>query len=103
MPDAVKGQLPAMCVGFHQSVHSLAQRFLSEMRRYYYVTPTSYLEFLALYKNLLGERQADVMGVKQRYEVGLEKLAGTEESVAGTSGICPKIESPVVETWRVKL
>ena len=43
----------------------------------------SYLELLGSYKKLLAKRQDEVMSAKKRYEVGLEKLATTEESVAG--------------------
>jgi dynein heavy chain len=68
---------------FHNSVHRLSARFLSEQRRHYYVTPTSYLELLLSYKDLLGRRQQQVQLAKQRYETGLEKLQTTEESVSG--------------------
>ena len=37
-----------LCVTVHQSVAHMAHRFFEEMRRHYYVTPTSYLEFIAL-------------------------------------------------------
>ena len=46
----------------HQSVKVLSARFLSEQRRYYYTTPTSYLELLHSYKGLLGKRQNEVGG-----------------------------------------
>lgn len=35
-------------------------RYLSEQRRHYYVTPTSYLELLLSYKGLLAKRQNEV-------------------------------------------
>ncbi len=59
-----------------------SRRFLSEQRRHYYVTPTSYLELLHSYQSLLKRRQTEVSGAKHRYEVGLDKLAATESSVA---------------------
>lgn len=37
----------------HQSVESITNQFLDEMRRYNYVTPTSYLELLNCYKKTL--------------------------------------------------
>ncbi|GMH33280.1 hypothetical protein BSKO_01114 [Bryopsis sp. KO-2023] len=78
---SVAQELPNMCVLFHESLHSLSARFLSEQRRHYYVTPTSYLELLLSYKTLLDSKQEEVMTVKKRYEIGLEKLANTEQSV----------------------
>lgn len=56
----VARQLPDLCVTFHESVSALSQRFLSEQRRHYYVTPTSYLELLGSYKKLLARRQDEV-------------------------------------------
>lgn len=36
----------------HQSVEEMAEKFLHEMRRQVYVTPTSYLELLSTYKTV---------------------------------------------------
>ena len=77
LPDVSKEalkSLPALCVLFHQSVSELSARFLTKERRHYYVTPTSYLELLLSYKDMLRERQNDVSTVRKRYIVGLEKL-----------------------------
>lgn len=52
-----------------QPLQKLSDRYLAEARRYYYVTPTSYLELLLSYKSLLAKRQSEVMTVKRRYEV----------------------------------
>jgi dynein heavy chain len=52
--------LPVLCVKFHEDVQALSARFLSEQRRHYYVTPTSYLELLGSYKKLLAKRQDEV-------------------------------------------
>jgi len=94
--------LPDMCVVFHNSVHQLSARFLAEQRRHYYVTPTSYLELLNTYKTLLGRRQDEVLLAKQRYEIGLDKLQTTEESVSGMKeeliALQPQLEVASVET-----
>lgn len=57
-------------------------RFRREYRRYTYITPTSYLQLLDSYKGLLSRKQQDVSSAQRRYEVGLEKLLATEESVS---------------------
>jgi len=41
----------------HQSVELMSSRFLDEMRRINYVTPTSYLELLNCYKKAYRERK----------------------------------------------
>ncbi|KXZ48211.1 DHC-9 protein [Gonium pectorale] len=100
--ERVKAQLPGLCVMFHQSVQALTDRFLAEARRYYYVTPTSYLELLLSYKSLLARRQNEVMTVKRRYEIGLEKLNVTEESVTGMKeeliALQPQLEESTRQT-----
>ncbi|KAG2424716.1 hypothetical protein HXX76_014292 [Chlamydomonas incerta] len=102
MEPAVAAQLPGLCVMFHQSVQELTDRFKAEARRHYYVTPTSYLELLLSYKSLLGRRQSEVMTVKRRYEIGLDKLQVTEESVTGMKeeliALQPQLEESTRQT-----
>jgi len=81
--ESMREPLAEMCVNMHSSVRDLSERFLSEARRHFYVTPTSYLELISSYKDLLSRKQKEVAMVRKRYEVGLEKLIATEESVAG--------------------
>jgi dynein heavy chain len=46
-----------MCVEIHTSVSNMAKRFYAELRRYYYTTPTSYLELINLYLKMLAEKK----------------------------------------------
>ncbi|KXZ43278.1 hypothetical protein GPECTOR_96g744 [Gonium pectorale] len=55
--------------------------YLKEAKRYFYVTPTSYINLLECFKTLLRRQQQAVTAQRRRYEVGLEKLASTEEQV----------------------
>uniref|UniRef100_A0A8D0AJS5 Dynein axonemal heavy chain 7 n=1 Tax=Sander lucioperca TaxID=283035 RepID=A0A8D0AJS5_SANLU len=66
-----------MCKSFHTSTIELSLRFLNELQRHNYVTPTSYLELISTFKDLL-----KVMKLKRRYEVGLEKLESAANQVA---------------------
>lgn len=59
-------------------------RFLSELGRHNYVTPTSYLELIAAFRLLLTQKRDTVMNAKQRYISGLEKLAFAEAQVFAT-------------------
>jgi dynein heavy chain len=47
-----------MCVEIHTSVQGMAKRFYEELRRYYYTTPTSYLELITLYLKMLAEKKS---------------------------------------------
>uniref|UniRef100_A0A7N8WVR0 Dynein, axonemal, heavy chain 7 n=1 Tax=Mastacembelus armatus TaxID=205130 RepID=A0A7N8WVR0_9TELE len=69
-----------MCKSFHTSTTELSVRFLAELQRHNYVTPTSYLELISTFKTLLETKR--VMNLKSRYEVGLEKLESAAEQVA---------------------
>ncbi|XP_049904030.1 dynein axonemal heavy chain 7 [Epinephelus moara] len=71
-----------MCKSFHTSTIELSVRFLAELQRHSYVTPTSYLELISTFKALLKTKRAEVMKLKRRYEVGLEKLESAANQVA---------------------
>ncbi|XP_047226085.1 dynein axonemal heavy chain 7 isoform X2 [Girardinichthys multiradiatus] len=71
-----------MCKSFHTSTIELSARFLLELQRHNYVTPTSYLELISTFKALLSTKRAEVMKLKHRYEVGLEKLQSAADQVA---------------------
>ena len=46
-----------MCKEIHQSTIKLSNRFLAELERHNYVTPTSYLELISTFKTLLGKKR----------------------------------------------
>ena len=57
-----------------QSVRSLSEKFYNVLRRHNYVTPTSYLELILTFKQLLEVKRSEIMTMKQRYTTGLERL-----------------------------
>ncbi|KAF4707651.1 hypothetical protein FOZ63_029670, partial [Perkinsus olseni] len=83
MAEATRASCVEMCQLFHVESTKLATRFKLELRRHYYATPTSYLELINTFKTLLDEKRGEVSAKRDRYLVGLEKLANTEHSVAG--------------------
>ncbi len=52
------------------------------MGRKTYVTPTSYLQLIAGFMNIITNKQNEIMTAKRRYVNGLEKLAYAESQVA---------------------
>jgi dynein heavy chain len=104
MTDNVRKECVWMCKYFHESVRKtserydhivqvlctscvwvcrnvttagnifLAFRYYEVLRRHNYVTPTSYLELILTFKTLLGVKQSEILGLKNRYVTGLEKL-----------------------------
>ena len=84
--DLVLGKDEDACVEMfkvmHQSVEIKSKKFLDELRRRNYVTPTSYLELLNLYKSILSERKKFFGDAKSRLEKGLRVLFEAAVEVA---------------------
>lgn len=66
----------------HQSVEVKAKVFYDVLRRYYHVTPTSYLELLSTFKSVLVSKREDVNTMKFRLQNGVDKLSQTKDMVA---------------------
>ncbi|XP_075883238.1 dynein axonemal heavy chain 12 isoform X2 [Nelusetta ayraudi] len=81
MSESERQDVIPICKTFHTSANTLSQRFLSELGRHNYVTPTSYLELMAAFRLLLSQKRDTVMKAKKRYTNGLDKLAFAESQV----------------------
>jgi len=58
----------------HQSVETKSKKFLQIMRRHNYVTPTSYLEFMTLYGDILKKKRKENEMKQQRLKKGIDVL-----------------------------
>jgi len=86
----------------HKSVEHLSKDFLNELRRYNYLTPTSFLEFLLLFKNILETKRKDNDFNINRLETGLTVLqfAGTEiEKIEKEI----KLKQPILERTTIEV
>jgi dynein heavy chain len=79
--DAIRPEMCKMCVRIHASVNDITGRYFKELRRYNYVTPTSYLELLKLYISMLIEQRDMVTKRIMKYRNGLSKLQQTNKMV----------------------
>lgn len=61
-----------------ERVSKLSDKYLLELRRYYYVTPTSYLELIYTFRNLWDTKRVEVERNINRYTSGLQKLLATQ-------------------------
>lgn len=50
----------------HTSVGEYSKLFLQKLRRYNYVTPKNYLDFINTYSNLLEEKDKYILGEKMK-------------------------------------
>ena len=71
-----------LCVIVHQDATALAHKYLLEMKRRTYVTPSSFTELIVVYKRLLSEKMRAVLDDCNRLNSGVSKLDSTAESVA---------------------
>lgn len=60
----------------------MSQKMIAELKRFFFVTPTSYLELLSTISKLIQERSDNIELVIKKYENGLLKLAETEKDVS---------------------
>jgi len=70
-----------MFVFIHQSVEQSAKRYLEDLRRYCYVTPTSYLELLGIFQIILDEKMTFLVASVRRLDGGLKKIDDAEKLV----------------------
>uniref|UniRef100_K3W9Z0 AAA+ ATPase domain-containing protein n=1 Tax=Globisporangium ultimum (strain ATCC 200006 / CBS 805.95 / DAOM BR144) TaxID=431595 RepID=K3W9Z0_GLOUD len=67
----------------HQSVEKESVQFYEKLRRYNYVTPTSYLELLYTFKTVLLLKREEVQSKRSRLQNGVDKIIATKDQVAG--------------------
>ena len=80
--DSTKEGIVSICGDIHKSVEKASEHYAEALRRYNYVTPTSYLELLSTFKRVLAEKRDELATGKRRLSVGLDKLDSTEKDVA---------------------
>nr|XP_014432906.1 dynein heavy chain 12, axonemal isoform X1 [Pelodiscus sinensis] len=101
LTDNERQEVVPICKHFHTSVLSLSEKFLETLRRHNYVTPTSYLELIAAFQQLLTQKRDTVMKAKKGYTNGLDKLAFAESQVGEMKqelvDLQPKLEEAKVD------
>lgn len=73
--------LAKIAVTMHNDVIENSDLFYEELKRKYYITPTSYLELLKTYIEMFRSEKNMIPFNIKKYSVGLEKLKDTNESV----------------------
>lgn len=80
--ESLMGSIVRVCQRMHQSAVHYTARYLYEMGRYNYVTPTCFLELLSSFARMYGLKRSELMTSKNRTKTGLDKLFSTEQIVA---------------------
>lgn len=71
----------SVCVDMQERVAAVSEEFKQEMRRYNYVTPTSYLELINTFKVILKQRREMIQRNVDRYGKGLKQLSEATTTV----------------------
>ncbi|KAH9113497.1 hypothetical protein AeMF1_012304 [Aphanomyces euteiches] len=85
----------------HQTVEHESSNYFQKLRRYNYVTPTSYLELLFTFKSVLQTKRDEVTGTTSRLQNGVDKIIATKAQVAGMQeqlvALKPQLEKTQIE------
>ena len=102
MSVETKDKCVEMVQYFHSSTEKWAESFFLNLKRKYYVTPTSYLELIITFKTLLDEKRTVVMDLLNKYSNGYDKIITTESKVENMqvelNSLIPKLEKAKEET-----
>merc|ERR1719482_852670 len=82
MEDKIRDNVVKIMVDCQMVVTDLTERYLTDQKRYFYVTPSSYLELINSFTGTLTLERERVKQAKWRYDVGLEKIADAASQVA---------------------
>ena len=80
LPDAARKPIVEHMVMVHEYVRGQSDDYLQQLKRYNYVTPKNYLDFISNYRSVLKDERRKIDGLIQRLDGGLSKLvqAATE-------------------------
>ncbi|XP_062336891.1 dynein axonemal heavy chain 11 [Osmerus eperlanus] len=81
----------------HTSVNEVSVKYQQNEKHFNYTTPKSFLEFMKLYDNLLGNKRRELTQKMERLENGLQKLQTTASQVEDLKA---KLAVQEVELWQ---
>ncbi|KAL7998900.1 putative AAA+ ATPase domain, dynein heavy chain region D6 P-loop domain-containing protein [Plasmopara halstedii] len=79
--DEIRKALVNMCSIVHTTSNDFSLEFASQLQRYVYTTPKSYLDLINLYLKMLHEKRTGLQILRHRMEVGVQKLDDTNNIV----------------------
>jgi len=78
----IMAELPKWMANVHNQVNDACDLYYAKMRRSVFVTPKSYLSFLASYQDLYGKKYAELDEAEQKFNIGLQKISEAKEDIA---------------------
>ena len=80
--DEIKNSAVMACKHFHVVAREVADEFYKTTSRKTYITSNSYLELIKSYTALTNTKQKEILKLKSRYVVGLDKLLFAAEQIS---------------------
>ena len=90
LPDEHRTQIYTHMVKVQSDVTRTAKQFAAELRRYYYVTPKNYLDYIANYQSQLEQNRMRISKSKTRLQGGLTKLIEAATAVEAMTKVLEK-------------
>ena len=81
LPDDARKAIVQHKVMVHQLVRARSDDFQLQLKRYNYVTPKNYLDFISNYRSVLKEERRKIDSLIKRLDGGLSKLVQAAEEV----------------------
>eukprot|EP00928_Gymnodinium_smaydae_P036017 TRINITY_DN25241_c1_g2_i2.p1 TRINITY_DN25241_c1_g2~~TRINITY_DN25241_c1_g2_i2.p1 ORF type:complete len:3507 (-),score=695.75 TRINITY_DN25241_c1_g2_i2:57-10475(-) len=104
--DQIRLNVVKIMVDAQVTVQNLTEKMIQELKRYYYVTPTSYLELINSFISTLKQQRELVMKAKWRYDTGLDKINDAKEQVSALqielNDLEPVLEKAAQETAEMR-
>jgi len=91
-----------ICVDMQERVAQLTKKYYQQLKRYFYVTPTSYLELIKTFKSLLGSKRKHVNDIINKYTKGQDQLDKAAKDIeilkAELDELIPKVKEKQKQT-----
>ena len=81
LETSMVNQIAKLFVGMHSNIIDMSRKYLSEYKKYFYVTPKTYLELIDCFRRSLRNNIDDNKNNIDRYVNGLDKLLAAKEEV----------------------
>lgn len=97
-----KNKISQVCVYMHMSLIKASSKFYFEHKRYYYVTPSCYIDLIKTFTNIFESKKSEYIDRLSRLRTGLKKLSEANELVGLMKKelitLGPQIEKKALET-----
>ncbi|CAE8734034.1 unnamed protein product [Polarella glacialis] len=93
-------QLSQISQFMHSSSRQAAEDFYNSVRRRTYMTPTSYLELIGLFIDLVGKKRGELTVKLERYTIGSKTLIETKTVVDDLKASLSKMQPVIVQATK---